>query len=96
MDENILYIVLVDKDGKVQGSAINSDLLSSLLGRKDPSIKAELVEELRQKVAGKESGRTILSKLGHLLPVEVSLKPEEVYLGSLAVGFSLNKLDKEI
>lgn len=96
MDENILYIVLVDKNGKVQGSAINSDLLSSLVGRKDPSIRTELVEELRQKVAGKGSSRAILSQLGHLLPVEVSLKPEEVYLGSLAVGFSLNKLDKEI
>ncbi len=96
MDDNIIYIVLVDKDGKVQGSAVNTELLASLLGRRDPGERDTLVEEVRNKVMGREAPGGFLHGLGHLLPLEVSLKPQEEYLGGLAMGFSLNRMDAEI
>lgn len=109
LDENLLYIAIVDKEGSLQASSVNTVLLTTLLGTQDvEEEKTRLIEEVRERIVAARTTREgdlgavagpffpVLSKAGRLLPVEVDLKPRQVYEGTVAVGWSLAAMERKV
>jgi class 3 adenylate cyclase len=98
LDANILYIVVVDTDGRLQAAHINRPLLQSLLRRQDVSEEARLLKErVHSNLAdGLNPSDEWLRSVGGLLPVEVELRPGGERMGTVGVGFSLRERQRRI
>ena len=93
VDPNVLYILLFDASGKLQAAAVNRPLLKALLNQEEvASAEKELIAQ-----ASAEGGKGLdFSRWGPLLPVEAMLEPEGRGQGTVAVGFSLQAMEREI
>jgi class 3 adenylate cyclase len=102
LDSNILYIMVVDREGAIQASSVNTALLRSLTDQEEVAeLSRRLKEELRQGLVS-EGGmgggqlKLTLSNLGRLLPVEVELNPKGEPIGVVGIGFSLRDMERQI
>lgn len=104
LDRNILYVVLLDREGKLEGSIVNGELLRRTLpGGGIRGSEEKLLEAARQLVAAKAlristpGGATPLEdRTLPILPIQVVLKPGAELMGAMGVGFSLVDLEGQI
>ena len=103
LEENILYIIIFNKDGIAQLRTFGGEVfiraqaeiaLSESWQQLEDLIESDAHDKVYNNV-GTESTK-ILSRLGDVHHLTVILEPGGVEMGRLAVGFSRNKLRDEI
>ncbi|MGB9735449.1 MAG: adenylate/guanylate cyclase domain-containing protein [bacterium] len=98
LDNNILYVVIIDANNKIVDSEINTELLSSIAGTDSDKLKNEIPEAVKLHLLKSGSGRaeSVLERLGHILPIDVVLKPANSFLGTMSIGYSLHRFDLSV
>ncbi|MBI5417046.1 HAMP domain-containing protein [Candidatus Poribacteria bacterium] len=96
---NVLYIIVVDKDGNFPIAEINMALVNRIYKNKIPDNFLNLLkEDVKRKVLQK-ADKEKLSALGSLGAVyfrSFNLEPQEKYIGTIDICFSLEELNKDI
>ncbi|MCL4557691.1 MAG: HAMP domain-containing protein [Deltaproteobacteria bacterium] len=99
LDDNILYIVILGQTGSIIDTEINMPLLSEITGKDDKAFVEGLPNVVRERIAGSgkgPEGQAFMSRLGHLLPIDVVLKPGDNFIGTMSIGYSLYRFDASV
>ncbi len=99
LDDNILYVVIIDQSGTVIDTEINTVLLKDITGGNSDTFGENIPDIVKAKItnAPQQPGYAmIMSKLGHLLPIDVVLKPRNNFIGTMSIGYSLYRFDASI
>ncbi len=96
LDDNILYIVILNQSGGIIDTEINIPLLNEITGKDSETFVKGIPDIIRARVAGsgqQPADQAFMSRLGHLLPIDVVLKPGNTLIGTMCIGYSLYRFD---
>ncbi len=96
LDKNILYVVIVDNTGNIIDTQINKKLLNDIIGVDSDIAMKEIPNMIKAKITKEKQlpiYQTVMNKLGHLLPIDVILKPGNRFIGTMSIGYSLYRFD---
>ncbi len=99
LDKNILYIIVVDKNGNMPVAEINKSLVNNLLkDNKNGNILEDLKQDIKNKILKKTESKDLktLKSLGDIYPITINLEPEEKYIGTMEICFSFKEINDKI
>lgn len=98
LDNNILYVVIIDSNGNIIDSEINTTLLTSIAGTDSEQLKNQIPEAVKLHLlkSGSKRAELVFERLGHILPIDVVLKPADSFLGTMSIGYSMHRFDLSI
>ncbi len=98
LDNNILYVVITDAQNTIVDSEINKRLLAKITGGGDERLLGEIPGAVRAHLMKAETAgdSAVYDSLGHLLPIDVVLKPANNFIGTMSIGYSLYRFDASV
>ncbi len=98
LDNNILYVVIADEKGNIIDTEINLPLLTRITGTQSKILAGEIQGAIKDKITktSESSADNVLDQLGHLLPIDVVLKPDNRFIGTMSIGYSLYRFDASV
>lgn len=98
LDNNILFVVITGAQHNLVDSEINTPLLAKITGRRAGRLAGEIPQAVRAHLLKTETAAdsTVYDSLGHLLPIDVVLKPANTFIGTMSIGYSLYRFDASV
>ncbi len=99
LDENILYVVIVDRSDRVAVAEINKKLLKRLAGNKYDVLTASIPALVQARITNAPETPSyveLADELGHILSINVVLRPEDRFIGNMSIGYSLYRFDESV
>ncbi|MCL4468264.1 MAG: adenylate/guanylate cyclase domain-containing protein [Deltaproteobacteria bacterium] len=98
LDNNILYVVITDANNTIIDSEINTPLLTKIIGHDSDSLQHEIPEAVKAHLLKSERSQNeaVFERLGHVLPIDVVLKPANNLIGTMSIGYSLYMFDSSV
>lgn len=99
LDDNILYVIIINQSGDIVDAEINKTLLTDITGKDSETFTKNLPGVVKAKITKTQvqpEYRSLMSRLGHLLPIDVVLKPNNNFIGTMSIGYSLYRFDASV
>jgi sensor histidine kinase regulating citrate/malate metabolism len=98
LDNNILYVIITDAKNNIVDSEINTPLLTRIIGHDSDRLTNEIPEAVKAHLVKSDQGQSeaVYERLGHVLPIDVVLKPANNLIGTMSIGYSLYMFDSSV
>ena len=98
LDSNILYVVITDAKNNIIDSEINTSLLKAITGDDSQKLQNQIPQAVKERLLKLSPSfvENVFDKLGHILPIDVILKPGDNFIGTMSIGYSLYKFDSSV